>query len=322
MKKFLFILLITLCGVKASAQQDAEFSQYMFNGLYVNPAYAGYNEEWNVHAFYRNQWSSFPGAPKTFSVAADGTANNERVGLGIQVMNDKLGASNNTSLYGTYAYRFPVNEEGDHRLSIGISAGFVQQHMDLSKLTPTSTALDPVLVNGRKDAMLPDARVGIYYNTEKWFAGLSANNLFTHAFQKSDALKEYLPLKPHLYFTVGGIFPVSEQLKLKPSMLVKEDMAGPTSIDINAMGLIQEKLWIGISYRSAYLKKSNLQDGLQKPSAMVFMADFIVSEKLRIGYAYDKTMNSTVANNAPTNEISLGYYFKHKDGRVISPKYF
>ncbi|MCW3466163.1 PorP/SprF family type IX secretion system membrane protein [Chitinophaga nivalis] len=322
MNKVLSVLIFILCGVSVSAQQDAQFSQYMFNGIYVNPAYAGYREQWNIHAFYRNQWTNYPGAPKTFSIAAEGTANNDRVGLGLQVMNDKLGASNTTSMYATYAYRIPVNEDGSSRLALGISAGFMQQRLDISLLTTSSSISDPALTNGENNRTLPDARFGIFYNRERFFAGISASNLLTQAFQKSSALKEYLPLKPHLYFTMGGLIPLSEELLLKPGLLIKEDLAGPTSVDLNAFILISQKLWLGGSYRSTYLHKSNLETDLKKPAALAFMAEIFVNEKLRLGYAYDMTLNSTVATKYPTHELSIGYFFQRRNARMMSPRYF
>lgn len=322
MNKALSVLIFILCGVTASAQQDAQFSQYMFNGIYVNPAYAGYREQWNIHAFYRNQWTNYPGAPKTFSVAVDGSANNDRVGLGLQAMSDKLGASSTTSVYATYAYRIPMNEDGSSRLSLGISAGFLQQRLDVSLLTTSSSVTDPALVSGENNRMLPDARFGIFYHREKFYAGISASNLLAQSFQKSAAMKEYLPLKPHLYFTAGGLIPLSEQLLLKPSLLFKEDLAGPTSVDLNTFLLISEKLWVGASYRTTFLRKSNLQDNLKKPAALVFMAEVFVNDKLRVGYAYDMTMNGTVATNYPTHEFSIGYFFKRRNARMMSPRYF
>ncbi len=322
MHKILSVLIFILCGVSVSAQQDAQFSQYMFNGIYVNPAYAGYREQWNIHAFYRNQWTNYPGAPQTFSIAADGTANNDRVGLGIQAMSDKLGASNTTSVYATYAYRIPVNEDGSSRLSVGISGGFLQQRLDVSLLTTSSSQLDPAIFNGENRRTMPDARFGIFYNREKFYAGISASNLLTQSFQKSEALKEYLPLKPHLYFTMGGLLPLSEQLLLKPSILIKEDLAGPTSVDLNTFVLISKQLWLGASYRSTYLRKSNLQENLKKPAALVFMAEVFVNDKLRLGYAYDMTLNGTVATNYPTHELSIGYFFKRRNARMMSPRYF
>lgn len=322
MNKVLTVLFFILCGVSASAQQDAQFSQYMFNGIYVNPAYAGYREQWNLHAFYRNQWGSLPGAPKTFSVAVEGTANNDKVGIGFQAMSDKLGASNTTSAYLSYAYRIPLNEDGSSRLALGISGGFLQQRLDMSLLQTSSTVLDPALVNGENNRSVPDARVGVFYNRERFYAGISASNLLSQSFQKSQVLKEYLPLKPHIYFTMGGLLPLSEELLLKPSLLVKEDLAGPTSIDVNMFVLISQTLWLGASYRSAYFKKSNLETDLKKPAALVFMAEVFVNDKLRLGYAYDMSMNGTVATKYPTHELSVGYFFKRRNARMLSPRYF
>ncbi len=110
--RIMLLLAGTLSCAAANAQQDVQFSQYMFNGLYINPAYAGYREQWNVNVFYRTQWQGFPGAPKTFSAAADGTINGDRIGLGLQVINDQLGIQKNTALYGSYAYRIPWMKAG------------------------------------------------------------------------------------------------------------------------------------------------------------------------------------------------------------------
>ncbi|RAJ08676.1 type IX secretion system PorP/SprF family membrane protein [Chitinophaga skermanii] len=320
-KVFSILCFLILCGTVVSAQQDAQFSQYMFNGLYVNPAYAGYREEWNINAFYRNQWTNYPGAPKTFSVAVDGSANEGRVGLGLIVMNDQIGASNNTSAYATYSYRIPMNEEGTSRLSFGLSGGFIQQRMDINALE-TSSGIDPVILNGNRNSTIPDARFGIYYNTARFYTGISATNLLTHTFQENKALKEYLPMKPHLYFTIGGLLPLSESITLKPSMLIKEDRAGPTSIDLNAFFLVNEKIWLGGSYRTTVLHKSNINEGLKKPAAVAIMAEYFVNEKIRIGYAYDQTLNSTAASSYPTHEISLSYFFKRPKARMLSPRYF
>ena len=205
----------------------------------INPAYAGYREYCNLNMFYRNQWQGLPGAPKTFSAAVDGAVNDGRVGLGLQIMSDQIGAQNNTSLYANYAYRIPLDEYGDRTFSIGIGAGFLQQRLKFDALSPASQS-DPLLMNARRTAFLPDARVGVFYNSARIFAGLSADNLLTNGFQESDALKTYLPVKPHMYLTFGGLVPLTDGVLLKPSLLLKEDFAGPTSLDLNAFILLQE----------------------------------------------------------------------------------
>lgn len=323
-KSFKRTVVLLACVLSYSAgycQQDVQFSQYLFNGLYINPAYAGYREQWNVNVFYRQQWSGFPGAPKTFSAAADGTVNNKRVGLGLQLMNDQLGAQKNTALYLSYAYRIPLDEPGNKTLALGLSGGFMQQKLNVEALDPASQN-DVLYMNAKKTAMMPDVRVGVYYNSDRFFAGLSADNLTTSSFQESEGLKNHVPLKPHLYFTAGGLVPLSEEILLKPSILVKEDFAGPTSMDINAFLLLSRKLWIGAAYRTAVLHKNNIDKSVVKSGAMVGLVQFFINEKLRFGYAYDQTINGTGATSYNTHEFSLGYFFMRPQARMLSPRYF
>ena len=319
--RIVLLLIYSLMFLPAYSQQDVQFSQYMFNGLYINPAYAGYREQWNVNVFYRTQWSGFPGAPKTFSAAADGTINNKRVGLGLQVMNDQLGVQKNTALYGSYAYRIPVDEAGNKTLAVGISGGFLQQKLNVEALNPASQN-DVMFSNAKKTSLMPDVRVGVYYNSERFFAGLSADNLTTNTFQRSGTLKNYVPLKPHLYLTAGGLVPLSEEVLLKPSFLLKEDFAGPTSIDLNAFFLLDQKLWLGAAYRTALFNRNNINSSVTKSGAVVGLVQIFINSKLRMGYAYDQTMNGTGANSYPTHELSLGYFFSAPKARMLSPRYF
>lgn len=327
MKRSLLIVCMLLYTglVQLYAQQDAQFSQYMFNGLYINPAYAGYREQWNINMFYRNQWTGFPGAPKTFSLAADGVANDNRVGLGVQIMNDKIGAQENTSFYGNYAYRIPLNDEGSQTLALGIGAGFLQQRLNINALHDENGAQpteDLVLINAKKTAIMPDARFGIFFNSDRFYTGLSVDNLITDVFRKNQVLRNYIPMKPHLYFTMGGLVPLSEEILFKPSLLIKEDFAGPTSLDLNAFFLLDQKVWLGASYRTAVLNRSSIEKSITKSGAVVGMIEVFVNDKLRIGYAYDQTVNGTAANNYSTHEISLNYFFNNPRARMLSPRYF
>lgn len=319
--KIILPILFFLSFQSAHAQHDAQFSQYMFNGLYINPAYAGYKEQWNLNMFYRTQWAGLPGAPKTFSAAVDGVVNEGRVGVGLQLVNDQLGAEKNTALYGTYAYRLPLDADGNKRLAIGLSVGFIQQQLNLRALNPASQN-DALLMNAKGTSMMPDARVGIFYNSERFYAGVSADNIISGSFQKSDKLRTYLPLKPNMFYTVGCLVPLSENISLKPSILVKEDFAGPTSADLNAFVLFHEKLWIGASYRTAVFNKDKISNSLSKSGAVAGMVDFFINEKLRIGYAYDQTTNGTGANSFSTHEVSINYTWANPKARMLSPRYF
>lgn len=320
-KRIIVLLPCMLAYVNGYCQQDVQFSQYLFNGLYINPAYAGYREQWNVNVFYRQQWAGFPGAPKTFSAAADGTIINDRVGLGLQLMNDQLGAQKSTALYLSYAYRIRMDESGNKTLALGLSGGFMQQRLNVEALDP-ATQNDIFYSNVKKTAMMPDVRVGVYYNSDRFFAGLSADNLTTGNFQDETILKNYIPLKPHLYLTAGGLIPLTEDVLLKPSLLLKEDFAGPTSVDINAFVLLAQKVWIGGAYRTAVFNRSNIDKSVTKSGAVVGLVQIFINEKLRFGYAYDQTVNKTGATSYSTHEFSLGYFFARPKARMLSPRYF
>ncbi|TWF44111.1 type IX secretion system PorP/SprF family membrane protein [Chitinophaga polysaccharea] len=313
-KKYFVFLVGLLGGQYAQAQQDAQFSQYIFNGIYINPAYAGYRQELNAHAFYRDQWVGIAGAPQTMSLAVDGNVNDDRVGLALQVSSDKIGAQSQLSAYGNYAYRIPLGTESG-RLALGIGAGIVQQGLDPGKLDFTNPN-EPNIGGAAQHMLLFDMRAGIYYSTANWFIGFSADNLTAQYQVKNKPLAHFIPVsKPHYYLTAGALFPVNDDVMLKPSFLLKDDRGGPTSLDLNMFILLKEMVWIGGGYRTAVhiYNKPDLQPGLTKSSAAVAMAEVFVIHELRIGYAFDYALNKYRTYNNGTHEISVGYYFRRMD---------
>ena len=157
-KILLLITLILGFSIVGRSQQDAQFSQYMFNGIYINPAYSGYKEQLNLHAFYRNQWTGIQGSPKTMSLAIDAIANDGNVGLALQLSSDRLGAQRNESVYGSYAYRIRLNADGYSRLAFGVSVGAVQLGIDGALLNPNDP--EPFQPKGLQSTIVPDARAG------------------------------------------------------------------------------------------------------------------------------------------------------------------
>lgn len=317
-----------LLGTKAAnAQQDAQFSQYIFNGLYINPAYAGYREQWNVNAFYRNQWTGFPGAPKSVSLAADGTIANNRAGLGFQIVNDVLGAQTNNSLYANYAYRIPlgINEYEGKTLSLGFGVGVLQNRLNINMLDPNQQG-DPTVLSAAKTKIMPDAKVGVFYNSDHFYVGASASNLITNSWNRKDDIKGlYVVPKLHWYFTAGGLVTLSDDVSWKPSLLLKDDLAGPTSLDLNSMFLLQKFLWVGASYRTAissFYSKPAFATNLQKSADVVGLVEFMVNDKVRIGYAYDYSLNGATTQRYSTHEISVGFLFPNKQRAMLSPRYF
>jgi len=322
MKRILQILcLLLLYTTLVNAQQDAQFSQYMFNGIYINPAYAGYKEQLNVHAFYRTQWTGIQGAPKTMSIAVDAIANDGNVGLALQVSSDKLGAQRNQSVYGNYAYRIRMNADGTSRLAFGIGVGAVQLGIDGAMLNPNDPEIyQPV---GLQSTILPDARAGVYFSNDRFYAGFSADNLVSQ-YIDIDRYAFIAQPKPHYYLTAGTLIPLSKDIILKPSFLLKDDRGGPTSLDLNAFLILAERFWIGGSYRTGVklYNKSYLQKDLSQLNSAVGAIQVFPSERLRIGYAYDYSIGPLQGYSSGTHEISIGYFFNRKNVRMLTPRYF
>ncbi|ACU62704.1 PorP/SprF family type IX secretion system membrane protein [Chitinophaga pinensis] len=322
MKKiFLIAGLLTSLGLTVHAQQDAQYSQYMFNGIYINPAYAGYKEQLNLHAFYRNQWTGLKGAPESFSLAVDAVANDGNVGLALQVSGDKLGAQDNLSAYVSYAYRIRLNREGSSRLALGLSVGMLQTGIDGSVLNPNDPETD---MPAGLHRLTPDARAGIFYSDDRYYAGFSVDNIVVQAFDNKGRFL-YLPqTKLHYYLTAGTLIPLNEDIQLKPSFLLKDDRGGPTSLDLNAFLLLKEVVWIGGSYRTGLkvYDKSYLQKNLMYRNAAVAAVEVFPVPNLRIGYAYDFSVGPLQNYSGGTHEISVGFTFNKQNIRMATPRVF
>jgi type IX secretion system PorP/SprF family membrane protein len=307
--------------LSAYAQQDAQFSQYMFNGIYINPAYAGYREQLNLHSFYRNQWTGIDGAPKTFSFAVDAIANNGNVGLALNVLSDKLGAQRTNMAFANYAYRLKLNADGSSRLAFGVGAGVLQSGIDGALLSPN----DPELTqpSGFYSTIAPEARAGVYFANDKFYAGFSAGNLVSPFLDDSRYTNIPRP-RPHYYLTAGLLLPLSTDVYLKPSFLVKEDRGGPTSLDLNTFLIFNDRLWIGGSYRTSFklFDKSYLQNNLNPRSAGLAAIQLFPLSNLRIGYTYDFSLGALETYSGGTHEISIGFFFNRKNIRMETPRFF
>lgn len=321
MKRILTLLTLILGPLMLFAQQDAQQSQYMFNGIYINPAYAGYKENINLHSYYRNQWTGITGSPASMSLALDASANEGNVGLALQLASDKLGAQSNLSAYANYAYRLRMNADGSSRLAFGLGMGMIQLGLNGALLNPNDP--EPNKPTGMQSKLVPDGRIGVFYSDNKFYAGLSADNLIAQYINvRSNA---YLAQpKPHFYLTGGMLVPLSQDLVFKPSFLLKDDKAGPTSLDINGFLLIGEKLWLGGSYRTGIkiYNKSFLQNDLSQLNSGVLAVQVFPMENLRIGYAFDFSVGPLQGYSGGTHEISIGYYFKTSKSRMLTPRYF
>ena len=324
------IMLLTSSDV--FAQQNVQFSQYVFNSLTINPAYTGYKEDLYLNAVYRKQYVSFPGSPSTAAISMDGLLNKEKksIGLGGHLTVDKLGPQETISLFGTYSYRIRFDEDDTKRLCLGLAAGFNQYSLDGSALQYVD-ANDPSINSAKQSVIKPDAQVGAFYYSSKFYAGLSVLNLFAlydngSVYLNNTNASTTENITTHLYFTLGGLVTMSDNVKLKPSIMLKEDFHGPSSLDLNLLALLSEKLWVGASYRSAVTlwHKKAVASELSKSGAASLMAELFATDKLRIGYSYDFITSGLSSYQGGSHEISVGLLF-NKNGdaeRIKSPRYF
>ncbi|WP_291782552.1 type IX secretion system membrane protein PorP/SprF [Cecembia sp.] len=307
-------LYLTVAGalgiiISSEGQQLPQFSQYLFNTLHVNPAYAGYKGEGYIQSTFRDQWSGFPGAPRTMTLMADFSANEGTMGFAGSVLNDRIGATDFTSAMFTYSYRVLVGYESF--LSLGLSAGFSQYSIDPSRLNPADQG-DLLLPDSRVNLMAPNINAGLFFHNEVFFAGLSAYNLAGRNLLRREDLS--LGFHDFQYFFISGfIAPLSYDIDIKPSILVKYVDGAPINYDINAMFLFREFLWLGGSLRSNWGDwRGNLSNDLTKRNAVAFIMELFIDESFRIGYSYDHNLNVLENFRNGSHEISLGYYLFQK----------
>ncbi|WP_025608872.1 PorP/SprF family type IX secretion system membrane protein [Pontibacter actiniarum] len=306
-----YLLLALLITTAASAQQNPQYSQYIFNSMSINPAYTGSKNVLNLNLFHRSQWTGVDGAPTTQSLAVDGVVANDRLGLGLNLMHDEIGAHSTFSAYANFAVKLQVNENAI--FSLGVAPGLVQTTVDGSKFGISD---DPTIPSGKETDIKPDVKIGAYFHTSRFYAGLSATDLL-----KYDDLDQVEPER-HYFFTTGYVFDLSPFVKLKPSVLVKEDFHAPTNMDVNAFVLLGDRLWLGSSYRTSMNVFNDAEAGdVEKRTAVAFIGELQVLKQLRIGYSFDKMLNGY--SDQSTHEVSVGYYFfRKKETKMLTPQYF
>lgn len=317
----LFFLWAALIPLKSRSQQLPQFSQYIFNGLTINPAYAGYKGQGYIQSTFRNQWSNFPGSPRTISLTADLNANNGLVGFGVSLLSDQIGPTKTTSGLISYAHRIQTGE--DAFFSLGVSAGASQYLFDAGLLI-AKDQFDPDLPFDTQVMFTPNLNTGIFFHSTRFYAGMSAFNLVGRkTLDREDIALSFHDI--HYFVTAGLMLPISDIIAFKPSFLIKEVKGAPTSYDINGMFLFLERLWLGASYRSNMRIGNDSVEGnfmLNNRTALAFIVEIFVIDELRFGYAYDKNLNALENYRSNSHEFSLGYYITKKASKVRNPRWF
>jgi type IX secretion system PorP/SprF family membrane protein len=308
MKKILLSTYMIFLMAGVYAQQHPMLSQYMFNGLVLNPAYGGSKDYISTSALYRKQWTGFEGAPESQTVSIHGPLKNRKFGLGLTVMNDKIGVTNRTDFYGSYAYHLKA---GPGKFSFGIQGGATNYNAKLSDLIFWDKD-DPVYAPGTQTNLLPNAGAGIYYYADMFYAGVSVPHVLDYDPSKPASLTVSDKLVPHqtrhYFVTAGYVGIVSEDFKIKPSVLIKYVPNAPLEADINCNVLLSNALWLGASYRT--------NDG------MVGLIEYNISRQLRVGYAYDYPFTEIRKHTSGTHEVMIGYDFGYDIHKIKTPRYF
>ncbi len=311
MKKIGLIILLSVLSVIVTdrsvfAQQHPLFSHYMFNGLYVNPAYAGSKDFVSSTLIARKQWAGIEGAPSTQIASIHAPLANRRIGLGAVISNDRIGVTNETDFYLSYAWHMPLNTG---KLSLGLSGGFSYFKSQLSDLEVWDPD-DPVYDNNSISNILPNFGAGIYYYSQLFYAGLSVPQLLSYDPDQPVHIEmdNVHKVTRHYYLTSGVILATRGEVKFRPSFMLKYAANAPLQFDINLNLLISDIIWVGASYRS--------------DDAVSLLLEFQVNKKLRVGYAYDMTLSEIRNYSSGSHEIVLGYDFGFNVLKMKTPRYF
>jgi len=304
--RHLFILLgISMFFVQGlHAQQDPMFSQYMFNTMSVNPAYAGTNDVLTATGIHRSQWVGIDGAPHTQTITAHSPLPLKRLGLGVSLLNDNIGPINYKSAYVDLAYHLPLNRE--LTLSFGLKGGINHLSGNLTRLFLQETT-DQSFTQDIDSKLQPNFGAGFYLHSERFYAGVSAPKLLENDFSKDISLTR-LTQKRHYFFIAGAVFDVNSQLKFKPTTQLRYIDGAPLGIDLSANFLLMDRFWTGALVR--------VNDAV----GLVFQ--YQINDQLRAGYAYDHTLTDLMSYNSGSHEVMISYDFRFNKSKILSPRYF
>lgn len=304
MKTNSIILLLLFVMVSGFAQQDSQYTHYMYNTININPAYAGSRGVTSIFGLHRTQWAGLEGAPTTNAFSINTPIENSRIGLGVSFVNDKIGASDQNNIAIDVSYTIPTSENYD--LSFGIKASGDLLNVDYTKLNRYDVN-NPLFQNNIDNAFSPNIGAGVYYHSDKLYLGFSVPNfLATKHFDDniSSAVEERL----HYYFMGGYVFDVSHSVQFKPSVLTKMVAGAPLQVDVSANVLLQDQFTLGLSYRWS--------------AAVTAMAGIQITDGLLVGYSYDFDTTSLGNYNSGSHEIFLRFELYNIRRRIVTPRFF
>ena len=274
----------------ASGQQEGLYTQYMFNTLVFNPAYAGSQDAFVASLHARTQWTGFKDAPETQTLLIHSPLKVENMGTGLSVVNDITGplTQRNIMAYYSYGVRFSASS----KLTFGMNAGIYTLTANLPDVELASEEYDPAFADVYDNAAKFNVGFGMFYNSENWYCGISAPKLYNSDFlSKKD--REEIDLKTHYYLVGGATFKLSEKVDLKPSLLVRKVNGAPVGMDLSALVEVNEKFWAGLA-------------GRWEEGASIIVGG-VITDGFRFGYSYDVTLSTLTKVSSGSHEIFISY---------------
>lgn len=308
-KRLTIVILFLTLAFNGFTQQDPMYSLYVFNGMIINPAYAGTREVLNATALYRNQWVNVPGAPVTGGVSLDSPVKNEKVGLGLNVLFDKIGVTNHNSVSGIYSYKLKFQES---ILSFGLEGGVGFFNSTNSEVRHSEDSkVDPAFLTDYH-MVLPSFSCGAYYYRERFYAGLSVADILGKTIQNrlypNAANDLTVSVVSHFFLNSGYLLDLSPAIKFQPSVLVKYVPGAPVEGDINGVFSLAELLYLGVGYRSN--------------ASVNFLTQIRLNQQLCLGYCYEYSTNELSSITSGSHEVVLRYQFDFSKGKMLSPRFF
>lgn len=308
MKTTIKIAAFLLLSVASYAQQDSQFTQYMYNTININPAYAGSRETMSIFALHRTQWVGLDGAPVTNAASINTPINGSNVGLGVSIVNDKIGPSDENNISIDFSYTIPASDI--YKLSFGVKATANLLNIDFNKLSQYDPN-DYLFQTNIDNKFSPNIGVGLYLHSDNTYFGLSAPNLLeTKHFDRYTSKGSSLLAKEKInyYLIAGHVFDLTGDIKFKPSVLAKMVTGAPLQVDVSGNFMFNNKFVVGVAYRWS--------------AAMSAMVGFQATDSWFIGYGYDLETTRLANYNSGSHEIFLRYELFNKYDKIISPRFF
>jgi type IX secretion system PorP/SprF family membrane protein len=302
----IYCALLLLAATSVWAQQEPQYTQYMYNTLTVNPGYTGSVGWLEATLQHRSQWVGIDGAPTTqaFTVHSPYSQDHENIGIGLSVVNDNLGPSNEVYADGNFSYSIKFGAESN--LAFGLKAGVRMLNIDWSKGRYYQEG-DPLLNNNINNKINPNIGAGLYYYTDRWYAGVSVPNFIQNDYY-DDVEESVMADRLHYFVMAGYVFDLSDNIKFKPAVLGKIVSGAPIIVDASANFMFQETVTLGASYRW--------------DDSVSALAGIQISRNIFAGYSYDYSVTELNKYNSGSHEVILRFTLQPKQSRIKSPRFF